>query len=96
MTNTQILFHIEIPVSIRPIISGARSAATITIGAATIASAIRAGRLGEIIFIGLRLSRADMILAGALVTAALAIVVDALLALVERRIVSPGLVAEEA
>jgi osmoprotectant transport system permease protein len=95
MTNMQILFRIEIPVSLRPIASGARSAATITIGAATIASAIGAGGLGEIIFIGLQLMKTDMILAGALFTAALAVTVDGLLALVERLLISPGLAVEE-
>jgi len=95
MTDMQILFHIEIPVSLRPIASGARSAATITIGAATIASAIGAGGLGEIIFIGLQLMKTDMILAGALFTAALAVTVDGLLALVERLLISPGLAVEE-
>lgn len=96
MTNMQILFRIEIPVSVRPILAGARSAATITIGAATIASAIGAGGLGDIIFIGLRLMKLDMILAGAVVTAALAVAVDAVLAGVERLVLSPGLATKEA
>ncbi len=95
MTNAQILFRIEIPVSIRAIASGARSAATITIGAATIASAIGAGGLGEIIFIGLRLIKPEMILAGAIPTAALAIAVDGVLAGVEKLVASPGLATEE-
>ncbi|HUX19663.1 MAG TPA: ABC transporter permease, partial [Spirochaetia bacterium] len=95
MTNMQILFRIEIPVTVRPIIAGARSAATITIGAATIASAIGAGGLGDIIFIGLNLMRTDMILAGALVTALLAVAVDGLLAILERSVISPGLSTKE-
>lgn len=95
MTNLQILFRIEIPVTVRPIMAGARSAATITIGAATIATAIGAGGLGDIIFIGLRLMKLDMILAGAVVTAALAVAVDAVLAGVERLALSPGLVTKE-
>lgn len=95
MTNMQILFRIEIPVSVRPIMAGARSAATITIGAATIATVIGAGGLGDIILIGLRLMELDMILAGAVVTAALAVAVDGLLALLERVAVSPGLVTKE-
>lgn len=95
MTNMQILLRIEIPVSVRPILSGARSAATITIGAATIAAAIGAGGLGDIIFIGLRVMDLNMILAGAVVTAALAVAVDALLAGLERLVLSPGLVVEE-
>ncbi len=95
MTNTQILFRIELPVTIRPIVAGARSAATITIGAATIASAIGAGGLGDIIFIGLRLMRLDMILAGAVVTAALAVAVDGILAGLERLIISPGISTRE-
>lgn len=95
MTNLQILFRIEIPVSVRPIMAGARSAATITIGAATIATVIGAGGLGDIIFIGLRLMDLNMILAGAVVTAALAVAVDGLLAATERLVISPGLATQE-
>jgi osmoprotectant transport system permease protein len=91
MRNSQILVKIEIPIAMSAIASGARSAATINIGAAAIASAIGAGGLGEIIFIGLRSMEVGIIIAGALPTAALAVLVDAVLAVVERRITSPGL-----
>jgi len=91
MTERQILRKVELPVSIPAIASGARSAATINIGTATIAAVIGAGGLGEIIFVGLRLTNQTMIFAGALPAALLAVVVDALLALVERGLTSPGI-----
>ena len=95
MTNRQILFRIELPVSISAIASGARNAATINIGTATIASAIGAGGLGEIIFIGLRMTDTAMIFAGAAPAAVMAVIVDTLLAGFERLLTSPGLQSEE-
>ncbi len=91
MTNLEILRKIELPVTVSAIASGARSAATINIGTATIASAIGAGGLGEIIFIGLRVTDQSMILAGALPAALLAIIVDTILAGVEKGLTSEGL-----
>jgi osmoprotectant transport system permease protein len=91
MTNGQILRRIELPVSVSAIASGARSAATINIGTATIASAIGAGGLGEIIFIGLRVTDQSMIFAGAFPAAVLAVIVDTILSGVERGLTSQGL-----
>ncbi|MFP4562942.1 MAG: ABC transporter permease [Spirochaetia bacterium] len=95
MTKRQILFKIEMPVSIAPIASGMRSAATINIGTATIASAIGAGGLGEMIFIGLRLMNNNMILTGALFSALMAIIVDTVLAGVESSVTSEGMKLRE-
>jgi osmoprotectant transport system permease protein len=91
MTKNQILFKVELPTSIPAIASGIRTAAVINIGTAAIAAIIGAGGLGEIIFIGLRLMDVSRIFAGALPVAVLALVVDALLALLEKAIMSDGL-----
>jgi osmoprotectant transport system permease protein len=95
MTKNQILFKIEMPVSIATIASGMRSAATINIGTATIASAIGAGGLGEMIFIGLRLMNNYMILTGALFSALMAIIIDTILAGVESSVTSEGMKLRE-
>jgi osmoprotectant transport system permease protein len=91
MTKNQVLIKIEMPVSIAPIASGMRSAATINIGTATIASAIGAGGLGEMIFIGLRLMNNYMILTGALFSALMAIIIDTIFAGVESSLTSGGM-----
>lgn len=91
MTNLQILFKIELPLSLQTIWAGMRSSATINIGTATIAAVIGAGGLGEIIFIGLRVMDTSMIFVGAMAAAALAIVVDTILAVAERFVVSEGI-----
>lgn len=94
MRNRQILWKIEVPVSIDAIASGARSAATINIGTAAIASAIGAGGLGELIFIGLRVNRPVLILAGAIPAALMAVLVDTILAGVQRLLTSEGLIKQ--
>jgi len=50
MTNRQILWKVEMPVTVPTMLSGIRSSATINIGTAAIAASIGAGGLGEIIF----------------------------------------------
>ena len=69
--------------------AGVRTAAVITVGAATLAAFIGAGGLGEPIVAGLALADTRMILSGALPAAVLALLVDAVLALVEK-LVSPA------
>jgi osmoprotectant transport system permease protein len=64
--------------------AGIRTAAVITVGAATLAAFIGAGGLGEPIVAGLALADTRMILSGALPAALLALLVDGVLALVER------------
>jgi osmoprotectant transport system permease protein len=91
LTPMQILFRIEIPNSIPAIASGIRTAAIINIGTTTIASAIGAGGLGEIIFIGMRLMSGVRIMAGAIPVAILAITIDIALGQVERMILPKGL-----
>lgn len=95
MTQRQVLWRVEMPVTIPAIAAGARSAATINIGTATIAAAIGAGGLGETIFIGLRVTNQSMILSGALFSAALAVVVDTILGFVERGLTSAGIQASQ-
>lgn len=91
MTNRQVLWRVEMPVSMSAIAAGSRSAATINIGTATIAAAIGAGGLGETIFVGLRVTNQSMIFAGAFLAAGLAVVVDTILGFVEQLLTSEGL-----
>jgi len=83
-TPWQILRWIRLPLALPVILAGVRTAAVITVGTATLAAFIGAGGLGEPIVTGLQLADTRRILSGAIPAALLALVVDGVLALVER------------
>lgn len=85
-TARQRLLWIRVPLAAPVIMSGVRTAAVITVGAATLAAFIGAGGLGEPIVQGLALADTRLILSGAIPAALLALAVDGLLAVVERRL----------
>jgi osmoprotectant transport system permease protein len=86
MTEWQILFHVELPLSVSTMLAGIRVATVLTIGIATIAAAVGAGGLGEFIFRGLAMVNNQLILAGAVPAALLALAADFFLSLLERRL----------
>jgi osmoprotectant transport system permease protein len=88
-TAMQRLLWVRLPLAAPVIMAGIRTAAVITVGAATLAAFIGAGGLGEPIVEGLALADTRMILSGALPAAILALAVDGLLGLVER-LVAPA------
>lgn len=88
-TPRQRLLWVRLPLAAPVIMAGIRTAAVITVGAATLAAFIGAGGLGEPIVAGLALADTRMILSGALPAAALALAVDGVLAIVER-VVTPA------
>lgn len=90
-TDRQLLWHVQLPLAVPVIMAGVRSAAVINVGAATVASFIGGGGLGDLIFMGIKLYRPDMILTGSVLCAALAIVTDGLLDLLERKLTPRGL-----
>jgi len=85
MTDSQILWRVELPLSFSTMLAGIRVSTVLTIGIATIAAAIGAGGLGEFIFRGLAMVNDQLILAGAIPAALLAIGADLILGLLERR-----------
>ncbi len=85
-TARQRLLWVRLPLAAPVIMSGVRTAAVITVGAATLAAFIGAGGLGSPIVEGLALADTRLILAGAIPAALLALLVDGALALVERRL----------
>ena len=89
MTPRQRLTRVELPLAARTILAGVRIAAVTTVGTATIAAAIGGGGLGVFIFRGLASVDANLILAGAVPAALLALLVDGGLSWVERHF-SPG------
>ena len=89
LTQRQVLYHVELPLATPVILGGVRVAAVITIGVATIAAAIGAGGLGEFIFRGLAMVDNNVILAGAIPAAIMALVADGAIGLVQRLIQRP-------
>jgi len=91
MSRYQIMFKVEIPLSIAVIMGGVRIAAVTSIGVTTIATLIAAGGLGDFIYQGLGMGNQPMILTGAILSAILALVVDFLLGVLEKKLTSKGL-----
>jgi len=88
MTGWQKLTLVEAPLSAPFIMAGIRTAAVWTIGAATLATTIGQKSLGDPIFAGLQTQNWALVLAGCLASAALALIADALLGLVEKGMAS--------
>jgi osmoprotectant transport system permease protein len=86
LTDRQLLLQVELPLASGVIVAGVRIAMVVSIGLATIAAAIGAGGLGEFIFRGLAMVNNQVILAGAVPAAILALAADMLLGWLERRL----------
>lgn len=87
LTPHQLLRDVELPLAMPTIIGGVRIATVVGIGVATIAAAIGGGGLGDLIFRGVAMVDTRLILAGAIPAALLAIVAEAVLSFVERRLI---------
>ncbi len=85
MTGAQRLFKVELPLAASVILAGLRTATVTCVGVATIAAAIGAGGLGELIFRGVASVDNGLVLAGAIPAALLALAADGLLGLAEKR-----------
>src|SRR6185312_5926723 len=84
MTGRQVLWQVELPLAMSVIITGVRVALVIAIGVTTIAAAVGAGGLGVFIFRGIRQFDNNLLLAGAVPAALLALTADFGLGLVEK------------
>jgi osmoprotectant transport system permease protein len=85
------LWRIELPLASPAILAGVRTAAVISVGTATLGALIGAGGYGQSITQGVQLNDTILILEGAIPAALLALAVDGLFALLERRLVPIGL-----
>ena len=86
MTGWQRLKKVELPMAASVIMAGLRTATVTCVGVATIAAAIGAGGLGELIFRGVASVDNGLVLAGAVPAALLALIADAALGWVEKRV----------
>ncbi len=84
MSNFQILTKVEIPLAMPVVFSGIRTACVINVGVATLCALIASGGLGEFIYRGIALNNTNMILAGAIPAAFLAIFFDFTLGLIQK------------
>jgi osmoprotectant transport system permease protein len=86
MTDLQRLRIVELPIAMAVLLAGIRIATVISVGIATIAAAIGAGGLGVFIFRGVAMVDHNVILAGAVPAALMALALDGLLHLLERKL----------
>ena len=87
LTKRDRLLHVDLPLALPVILAGVKTAAVMSVGTATIAAFIGAGGYGERITIGLALNDNDMLLAGAIPAAVLALLTQGIFELVERWVV---------
>ncbi|MEO8283804.1 MAG: ABC transporter permease, partial [Pseudarthrobacter sp.] len=94
MTELQILFRVEVPNGLQVMFGGIRTAVLQIIATVSVVAYLPLGGLGRYLFDGLVLQDFPRMLAGSLLIAVLAIVIDLILAAVQRTILSPGLKAD--
>ena len=91
MREAQLLRRVEVPIAMPVIVSGVRIAAVQVVATATLAALVGGGGLGRFIVDGFALRQQDMLVAGAILVALLALITERSLTLLERRVVSRGL-----
>ncbi|MDB4866452.1 MAG: transporter permease subunit [Cohnella sp.] len=91
MTSFQVMMKVELPLAMSIIMAGIRTATVMLIGVATLASLVGAGGLGDLIFRGISTVNTELILAGTIPAALLAIVFDFLLGRMERAVTPKGI-----
>jgi osmoprotectant transport system permease protein len=91
MTKWQVATRIELSLATPVIMAGIRTSTVVNVGTATVAGMIGAGGLGELIVAGIAVRVPQLILQGAAPTAALAIILDTLLGVVEVSLIPKGL-----
>ena len=91
MTELQILFRVEIPNGMKVLFGGLRGATLQVVATAAVVATINLGGLGRYLIDGLAVGDYGRVFGGAVIIAALALAVDAVIALAARLLISPGL-----
>jgi osmoprotectant transport system permease protein len=94
MNGRQMIWRIELPNAVPLIMAGVRTATVAVVATATLAAYVDSGGFGRYIVDGFAVNDNVKVFAGGLLVALLAIVLELLLALVQRAITSPGIRAE--
>lgn len=84
MTPKEILFRVELPLSVPTIMSGVKTAAILTVSTAVLAALVGGKGMGAIIFAGINFFRFELVLAGTIYIGLMAIVLERALSLLER------------
>ncbi len=92
MRPLQLLFRVELPNASYIILTGVRTSIVIMVGTAALSFLIGGGGLGDLIFTGIMMVDPAYMLAGAVPTALLAVIMNWFFGVLERWIISPGLV----
>ncbi len=91
MKPWQILWKVQLPMGLPIIFAGIRVALVMMVGTATLAVYIGEQNLGRLLTYGIERSRADMILSGAIIVSLIAVLVDSIMGVLQRQLVSPGI-----
>lgn len=95
MTGWQVVRQVEVPNALPLLLSGIRSAVLQVVATATIAAIVGLGGLGRFLIDGIALGDYPRAAGGAVLVAVLAVLLDGAIALVQRRVVSPGLTGHD-
>jgi osmoprotectant transport system permease protein len=90
MTELQLLLRVELPAAAPVIVAGLRVAAVAVVATATLAALVAGGGLGRYIADGFGLRRQDRLIAGAVLVALLALIVERAFTFIERRVLLPA------
>lgn len=91
MTSRQILWKIQLPLSLPFMMAGIRTATVLTVGVATLATFVGAGGLGDVIWRGLQSWNNSLVLAGAIPVALMALFFDFILKIIEKKVTPKGI-----
>ena len=91
MADNQILWKVQLPLAFPIIFAGVRVALVMMVGIATLSVYIGERNLGSLIQQGITRTHMDMVLTGGILVAFLAILVDGLMAIIQKKLISPGL-----
>ena len=91
MSGWQTLYKIKIPLAWPTVFAGVRVSVVLITGIATMATFIGEKNLGRLIHQGITRGSAEMIIAGALIVSAIALLLDYIMGRIEKRVISPGL-----
>jgi osmoprotectant transport system permease protein len=91
MTKGQVLRRVELKLAVPAILAGLRTALVLTVGVATLGAFVAAGGFGELIINGLKLNRMPVTIAGAVLTASIALFIDWLGGLAENLLKPRGI-----
>jgi osmoprotectant transport system permease protein len=91
MAEWELVRRVEIPVALPVVVAGIRISAVQIVATATLATIVGGGTLGAFIVQGIDVRALDRVVGAAILVAILALLTEALFALIERRAVSPGI-----